>query len=147
MLSGSHMISQSRVWVSVWPIIGLTAIPLFHIHLPDISNTQAAQVGVVHTVFSSDLRDQFSNFLNAKPEHPFPLLSHWVLNSPELGFVLSEGSEDREKGKPLIFGIRGSLLDRPFMPSSTMESLGRHRQRPAVATLQCPRAPPSVASS
>lgn len=146
MLSGSHMISQSRVWISVWPIIWLTAIPLFHIHLPDISDTQAAQVGVAHTVFSPDLQGEYSGISNVKPEHPFPQLLHWVFNSPELGFVLSEDTEDREKGKPLPLGVRGSLPDLPFMPLLAIESCSQCRQRPAV-TLQCPRAPPSVVSS
>ena len=147
MLSGNHMISQSRLWVSVWPITWLTAVPLFHIHLPDISNRQAAQVGVAHTVFSPDLPGEFSSFSNAKPEDPFPQLSHWVFNSQELGFVLSEGSKDREKGNPLALGVRGSLPGQPFMPSSAIESRRRQRQRLPVAILQCPRAPPSVVSS
>lgn len=137
----------SRLWISTWTIIWLTAIPLFHIHLPDISNTQAAQVGVAHTVFSPDLQGEYSRFSNAKPEHPFPQLLHWVFNSPELGFVLSEDTKDREKGKPLALGVRGSLHDLPFMRPLAIESRSRYRLRPAVATLRCPRAPPSVVSS
>ena len=145
--SGNHMVSQSRLWLSVWPITWLTAVPLFHIHLPDISNRQAAQIGVAHTVFSPDLPGEFSRFSNAKPEDPFPHLSHWVLNSPELDFVLSEDSKDREKGKPLALGVRGALSDQPFLPSSALESLRRQRQRLAVGTPQCPRAPPSIVTS
>ena len=147
MLSESHMISQSRVWISVWSIVWLTAIPLFHIHLPDVSNPQPAQVGVAHTVFSPDLQGEYSRFSNAKPEHPFPQLLHWVFNSPELGFVLSEDTEDREKGKPLPLGVRGSLPDLPFMRLLAIESHIQCTQRPAVTTFQCPRAPPSVVSS
>src|SRR5262249_33884144 len=113
----------------------------------DISSRQAAQIGVAHTVFSSDLPGEFSSFSNAKSEDPFPHLSHWVFNSPELGFVLSEGSKDREKGKPLALGVRGSLPGQPFMPSSAIESSMRDRQRLVIAILQCPRAPPSIVSA
>src|SRR5262245_15401059 len=141
------MINQSSLWVSLWSITWLTTVPLFHIHLPDISSSrQAAQIGVAHTVFSPDLPGEFSRVPNAKPD-PLSHLSHWVFNSPELGFVLSEGSKDREKGKPLALGIRGSLPDEPFMPSSAIEFRKGDRQRLAVAILRCPRAPPSVVSS
>jgi len=147
MLSGNHLLSQSRLWVSVWPITWVTTVPVYHIHFPDISNRQAAQIGVAHTVLSPDLPDEFSRFSDAKSEAPFPQLSHWAFNSLELGSVLSEGSKDREKGKPLVLGVRGSLPDQPSMPSSAIESLERHGQRLVLSIPQCPRAPPSVVSS
>ena len=140
MPSKNRRIESSHLWISAWPIVWLTAIPLFHIHLPDVSDTQAAQVGVAHTVFSPDLQGEYSRY-------PFPQLLHWVFNSPELGFVLSEDTEDREKGKPLPLGVRGSLPDLPFMRLLAIESHIQCTQRPAVTTFQCPRAPPSVVSS
>jgi len=136
-----------RPCVAVWLITWLTTVPLFHIHLPDISSSQAAHFGVAHTVFSPDLPGEFTSFSHAKPQDPFTQLTHWIFNSPELGFVLSEDSEEREKGKPLVLGIRGSFLEQPFMPSSTLESPRQHWQCPVVVTPYGPRAPPSVVSS
>ena len=147
MPSGYHVIRPTHLWVSVWLITWLTTVPLFHIHLPDISNRQAAHFAVAHTVFSPDLPGEFTSFSHAKPQDPFTQLTHWIFNSPELGFVLSEGSEDREKGKYLLLGIRGSLPDQPLMPSSAIESLTRQRLRLVVALPQGPRAPPSGVSS
>ena len=147
MPSENRRIESSHLWISAWTIAWVTATPLFHIHLPDVSDRQAAQIGVAHTVLSPDLPGEFSRFSNAKPEDPFPHFLHWVFNSPELGFVLSEGSEDREKGKPLLLGIRGSLPDLRFMPSSAIESLARHRQHLVFAIPQGPRAPPCDVSS
>ena len=142
MPSENQRIESPRLWISAWTIAWVTATPLFHIHLPDIFDRKADQIGVVHTVLSPDLPGEFSRFSNAKPEDPVPHFSHWVFNSPELGFVLSESSEDREKGKPILLGIRGSLPDQPSMPSSAFESLARHQQHLVFALPQGPRAPP-----
>jgi len=143
MPSGNPRIISSRLWISVWLITWVTTVPLFHIHLPDISDRQASQSGIAHTVFSPDLPGEFTRFSNANHQDLFAHLSNWVCNSPELGFVLSERSKDREKGKPLVLGLRCSLPDQPFLPTSAIESSARHWQRLVFAIPQDPRAPPS----
>jgi len=143
MSSGNPRIISSHLWISVWLITWVTAIPLFHIHLPDISDRQASQSGVAHTVFSPDLPGEFALFSNANHQDHFVHLSNWVFNFPEFGFVLSERSKDREKGKPLVLGVCCSLPDQPFLPTSAIESSTRHWQRLVFPIPQDPRAPPS----
>jgi len=52
MPSWVHVISQLRLWVLVWVIAWATTVPLFHIHLPDISESLVSQGGVAHIRFS-----------------------------------------------------------------------------------------------
>ena len=146
MPSGNSRLISSRLWISVWLITWVTTVPLFHIHLPDISDRQASQSSVAHTVFSPDLPGEFAHFSNANYQDHFAHLAIRVLNSPELGFILSERSKDREKGKPLVLGVRCSIPDQPFLPTSAIESSARHWRRLAFAIPQDPRAPPSVVS-
>jgi len=143
MPSGNPRIILLRLWMSVWLITWVTTVPLFHIHLPDISDRQASQTGVAHTVFSPDLPGEFTRFSNAHHQDHFAHLANWVFNSPELGFVLSEGSKDPKKGKPLVLGVRCSLPDQPILPTPAIESSTRHWQRLVFAIPQDPRAPPS----
>ena len=138
------MISRSRLLCVVWVITWVITVPLFHTHLPDISDGQASQSGVAHTVFSPDLPGEFTRVSNAHHQDQFAHLSNWVFNSPELGFVLSECSKGREKGKPLVLGVRCSLPDQPFLPTWAIESSARCWQRLVFAIPQDPRAPPSV---
>lgn len=146
MPSGNQRIVSSRLWISVWLITWVTNVPLFHIHLPDISDRQASQSGIAHTVFSPDLPGEFARFSTAHHQDEFAHLSNWVFKSPELGFILSECSKDREKGKPLVLGVRCALPNEPFLPTSAIESSARLWRRLAFAILQDPRAPPSVVS-
>jgi len=147
MLLVAQSVISLRPCVAVWLITWLTTVPLFHIHLPDISSSQAAHVGVAHTVFSPDLPGEFSRFSNAKPQDLSPHLSHWVFNSPELGFVLSEQSKDSQKGETLVLGVRGLLSDQPIPLIAAIESIGQHCLPLVAITPQGPRAPPSVVSS
>src|SRR5262245_38298769 len=117
-----------RPCVVIWLITWLTTVPLFHIHLPDISSSQPAHVGLAHTVFSPDLPSEFSGFSSAKSQNMFPQLSHWVFHFSEFGFVLSEESKDREKAKPLVLRVGRSLEDQPILPLADIESSGQHWQ-------------------
>ena len=141
------MIIPSRLLVSVWVIIWVTTVPLFHTHLPDISDGQASQGGVAHTVFSPDLPGEFSYFSNANHHDQFAHLAKRVLNSPELGFVISsERSKDREVKQPSVLNILCDLPNRPFLPTAALESRAIHRRLLVFSGPQGPRAPPSVVS-
>ena len=135
------MIIPSRLLVSVWVIIWVTTVPLFHTHLPDISDRQASQGGVAHTVFSPDLPGEFS-CRHDNLAH----LAKRVLNSPELDFVLSECSKDREGKQPSVLSILCCLPNRPLLPTAAIESRAIPRGLLVLAGRQGPRAPPSVVS-
>jgi hypothetical protein len=68
-------------WATVW----ITALPLFHTHLPSFFQQP---VGVPHTVFSPDLPGEYSVF-TSKTTPDASALSVLVSHSPELGFVAS----------------------------------------------------------
>src|SRR5215831_1288682 len=140
------MIIPSRLLVSVWVIIWVTTVPLFHTHLPDISDGQASQGGVAHTVFSPDLPGEFSYFSTANHHDQFAHLAKRVLNSPELDFVLSECSKDRQGKQPSDLSMLCSLLNRPLLPTAAIESRAIHRGLLVFAGRQGPRAPPSGVS-
>ena len=137
---------QSRLLVLVWVIAWVTTVPLFHIHLPDISDRLASQGGgVAHTVFSPELPGEFSRFSHNQ-DH-FTHLSSKVLNSPELGFVLSSAySKDREVAQTSALPVLLCLLYRPFLPAAALESSGP-RQLLLFGASQSPRAPPTLTSS
>src|SRR4030095_10375735 len=89
---------SARLVVLVWTIIWVATVPLFHTHLPDISDKTISQGGVAHTVFSPDLPGEFFRF-SAAAQGPFAHLSNRISNSPELGFVFFSGDpKDREVG-------------------------------------------------
>jgi len=140
------MILPSRLLVSVWAITWVTTVPLFHTHLPDISDGQASQGGVAHTVFSPDLPGEFTRCSNTNHHDQFAHLAKRVLNSPELDFVLSECSKDREGKQASVLSILCCLLNRPLLPAADFESRTLHRGLLVLAGRQGPRAPPSVVS-
>lgn len=144
LLSGIQVNIHSRLLVLVWVITWVTTLPLFHIHLPDISERLAAQGGVAHTVFSPDLPGEFSCFSSAQ-DH-FKHLSSKVLSSPELGFVLSSAcSNDREMAQTSALSDLLCPLYRPFLAAAALE-LSVSRRFLLFGASQGPRAPPSVAS-
>jgi len=135
-------IFSGRLLIFAWVIIWFTSVPLFHTHLPDISDRLTSQGGVAHTIFSPDLPGEFFRFSTATHQDPFAHLSNRVSNSPELGFVFSAG-EVRQPGVPSILW---SLLDRPFLSTSVIEHHSLHRRHLVLVVSQGPRAPPSVIS-
>ena len=87
-----------RVSLAVWLIAWITAVPLFHIHLPDTTDRWSAlQSGGPHTVLTKDLPGEFSH-----PFHDhFGHLTQRAVNSPELGFAFFSNKSDDEKAKQL----------------------------------------------
>src|SRR5215475_1876412 len=135
------MIIPSRLLVAVWAITWVTTVPLFHIHLPDLSDSQACQGGVPHTVFSADLPGEFSRFSNTKHHDHFAHMSSRVLNSPELDFVISsERSKDREVKQRSVLGVLYCLSHQPFLPTAAIESRAIHGRFLVFTGPQGPRA-------
>jgi hypothetical protein len=83
-------------WASVW----ITALPLFHTHLPGVFEQR---IGVPHTVFSPDLPGEFSAFGHQMAPDEFQL-SVLASNSPELGFVASPGDRKKPRIQPIDAG-------------------------------------------
>ena len=98
-------------WVSVW----VTALPLFHTHLPGVFEQS---IGVPHTVFSPDLPGEYSAFGHRTLADEFQL-SILASNSPELGFV---ASSETDKKKPLIQPIHAGSVS--FVPPRLSAWLG-----------------------
>ena len=147
MPSENRRIESSHLWISAWTIAWVTATPLFHIHLPDVSDRQAAQIGVAHTVLSPDLPGEFSRFSSTNHHDHFAHMSSRVLNSPELDFVISsERSNDREVKQRSVLGVLCCRPHQPFLPTAATECRAIHGRLLVFAGPQGPRAPPSVVS-
>lgn len=142
---GIQVSIHSRLLVLVWVVAWVTTVPLFHIHLPDISDRLATPGSVAHTVFSPDLPGEFSRFSNNQDHYTH--LSKKVLNSPELGFTLSSASKDREAAQPSALSVSFCLLNRPSWPTSVLELPALPRQLLVFGASQSPRAPPSITSA
>ena len=123
-----------------WVIIWVAAVPLFHTHLPDVTDRSTSYQGLAHTVFSPDLPGEFSRF-STTHHGPFSQLSNRVSNSPELGFVFSAW----QVGAPDVLSV-SSLLDQPFLSKSVVESHTVHRSTPVFTVSRSPRGPPSMVS-
>src|SRR5690242_19690621 len=94
-MSSAHTLA--RLLVLLWMIPWITAVPLFHIHLPDKTDQWSAiQSGGAHTVYTRDLQGEFTCPIRDTHTGHATHLSHRVVNSPELGMVLSD-----EKSKKL----------------------------------------------
>jgi hypothetical protein len=140
----SHL--AARLLILAWTIIWVTTVPLFHAHLPDLSERAISQTGVAHTVFSPDLPGEFFRF-SPDNQGPFAHLSNRASNSPELGFVFSSGDpKDREVGPPGLFGTLCRPSDRPCLRKSVIEWSVVHHRPLVSAAPQGPRAPPAVVS-
>jgi hypothetical protein len=125
----------SRFILVGWACVWITALPLFHTHLPSMFQPP---LGVPHTVFSPDLPGEYSVF-NHRPAKTTPDesdLSVLASHSPELGFVASVEDGTR---KPLSQSASISLVlfARPALPVS------RWVQHLALDNLNAPWSPSS----
>ena len=92
-------------WASVW----ITALPLFHTHLPGVFEQP---IGIPHTVFSPDLPGEYSAFGHKIAPEEFQL-SVLASNSPELGFVASPADKKKPRIEPVYAGSPLLLPPRP----------------------------------
>ena len=145
---GSQTLLSARLLILAWTIFWIATVPLFHTHLPDISDRVISTGGIAHTVFSPDLPGEFFRFSPAALG-PFTHLSNRVLNSPELGFVFSSGDpKDREVGDSTVLAVLCCLLsERPLLQRAAIEWPIIHHRPLLLAAVQGPRAPPAVVSS
>jgi len=147
MLLLTQRIIPARLLILGWVILWVITVPLFHTHLPDLSDGQGGRNGLAHTVFSPDLPGEFSSFSRAAQRDHFAHLSNPISNSQELDFVLSsEDSKGRKTGDPNVLVVLFNLPRHSFSFTAARQS-GFTQYRPLlVAAPQSPRGPPSVAS-
>lgn len=101
-------------WASVW----ITALPLFHTHLPGVFEQP---IGIPHTVFSPDLRGEYSAFGQSRMAPNEFQLSILASNSPELGFVASPGDKKKLRIQPIDAG--SLLFFHPRLSTSVRQEL------------------------
>ena len=130
-----------RLLILVWLIAWITAVPLFHVHVPDNTDRWSAlQSGGPHTVFTHDLPGEFSHPFHDHLGH----LSQRAVNSPELGFAVFNYKSDDEKTKQLYIFSESCQLPNPLLVSWPFEYSGTFRCPPPPHTFPAFRAPPRV---
>ena len=108
------MLQSSRLATLVWLILWVTTTPLFHIHVPDVTNDAGwISTGLAHTVFSADLPGEYARSFNmARVTHnqrvPFHISQH-VANYPEMGIALLSDSDDRRTVRSPLSSTRASI--------------------------------------
>jgi hypothetical protein len=115
----AQMLLSWRLLILSWLNTWITAVPLFHIHIPDATDDWSAlHSGGPHTVVTPDLPGEFSRPLHDSPWDHSARLSHRIINSPELGLALLDEKSSTDK----LYGL-GALyhvLDKP-LPSLVTE--------------------------
>jgi len=85
-----------RLLILLWLIVWITTVPLFHLHLPDLTDRWSKlHSGGAHTVLTPDLPGEYApSDHDADREHS-PHLAPRVVNSPELNLVLFGGKTNK----------------------------------------------------
>ena len=125
--------------IVAWSIAWITAVPLFHVHVPDTTDRWSAlQSGGPHTVFTRDLPGEFSH-----PFHDhFGHLSQRAVNSPELGFAVFSDKSDDAKAKQLYTVSEFCQLPSSLLVNWPFQCAGTFRGPPPPHRLPDLRAPP-----
>jgi hypothetical protein len=129
-----------RLLIVAWLITWITAVPLFHVHVPDTTDRWSSlQSGGPHTVFTADLPGEFS--------HPFPdhfgHLSQRTINSPELGFALSNNKSNDKNANALHVVNECSRIPNALLIGWLFESCDTLRGPPPSYAPDV-RAPPRI---
>ena len=127
-----------RILIVAWLITWITAVPLFHVHIPDTTDRWSAiQSGGPHTVLTRDLPGEFSH-----PFHDhFGHLSQRAVNSPELGFAVFNNKSDDAKAKQLYICSETFQVPNPLLVSWPFECSGTYRGPPLSHAFPAFRAP------
>ena len=85
-----------RLLILLWLIVWITTVPLFHLHLPDLTDRWSTlHSGGAHTVLTPDLPGEYApSDHDAHPEHSAHFAPR-VVNSPELNLVLFGGKTNK----------------------------------------------------
>ena len=137
-------LTQVHLVILVWMITWITAVPLFHVHIPDTTDRWSAlRSGGAHTVFTADLPGEFFHpFHDSQPGHSSHL-SHRIVHSPELGIAVLDEPEER-KAKALYYLEDPSYqLSTPYRSTCMLElPEGYGKYHLLLQALYGSRAPP-----
>jgi hypothetical protein len=124
-------------WLTTW----ITAVPLFHVHIPDTTDRWAAlQSGGPHTILTRDLPGEFSH-----PFHDhFGHLTQRGVTSPELSFALFNDKSDDKKAKQLYICSESYQDRNALLVSWPFECSRTFRGPPQPHAFPVFRAPPRV---
>ena len=130
-----------RLLIVAWLIAWITAVPLFHVHVPDNTDRWSAlESGGPHTVFTHDLAGEFSH-----PFHDhFGHLSQRAVNSPELGFAVFNNKADDENAKQLYIWSESCKVPSALLLGWPFECSSTYRGPPPSHAFPALRAPPSL---
>ena len=134
-----------RLFIVTWLISWVLAVPLFHVHVPDVKDGSVfPSNGVAHTVFSPDLPGEFSQFSIARDRREGLDLSQLALNYPELGFVALNNNlpQDRKPGKRNALDPAYRLPESPSICCTSIEPLPFKERQISNGPPTPSRAPP-----
>jgi hypothetical protein len=125
--------------------IWITALPFFHIHVPDTTDRWSAlKSGGAHTVFTPDLPGEFSHPFHDSQQRHSSHLSNRAVNSPEIGIAIFDDPDDR-KGKTLqVLGAPFRFPDTPLGLSNVVAIAEKSRRTQLSQTFPASRAPPRI---
>lgn len=126
-----NMMALLRLLILAWLMTWVATASLFNTYLPGLPDTT----------------DGLASLQSARQTHFFHL-SNLVSHVPECDVALldDDDSKKRKMGKPSILGVLCHLSHRTLLLHSVIESRAIQPRLLLFATLQGPRAPPSVLS-
>jgi len=139
---------QWRFLILGWLIVWIATVPLFHVHIPDITDQWSAlHSGGAHTVLTRDLPGEFSPPIHDNQPGHSGHLSQRGVNSPELGIGLfNEKSDDRKVKARNNLTVPYRFSDTPLVPSELFALAWSHWKPPLPQAFSPARAPPRVLS-
>ena len=130
-----QMIGLSRLVICAWLIIYVPTISLVATYLPSLPSLPYSA-------------DRPASLQYTCHEHFYSLANH-VSNFEDNTAALTEEDDKPKKrgvGQPSVVGVLCPLPNRPFLPNSISESRAKHLRFLQFATLEGPRASPSIIS-
>src|SRR5215467_4398407 len=144
-MSPVHMTLWGRILILAWLAVWITALPLFHIHVPDSTDRWSIlQSGGAHTVFSPDLQGEYYRPFHDKQQTHSSHVSNRAVNSPEMGIAILDDPDDR-KVKALLLLVAQSFFPDPLLQSTDVSaSPEKSYQLQLFQAFPNSRAPPRI---
>jgi len=136
---------QLRWLIFAWLISWISAVPLFHLHIPDTTDRWSSlQSGGAHTVFTPDLPGEFfHSFKGAQGVSAH--LSKRIVNSPEFSLVLCDEKSEEQKGRHLsLLHSQSNAVDAHLFQHMSLEVIEKNYCGFCSIGSSAPRAPPHL---
>jgi hypothetical protein len=83
------VVTGSRLLILAWLILWISALPLFHVHLPDTTDRWSLlESGGAHTVLSPDLPGEYASPPRDSHRDASTRITTRVVSSPEVGLIV-----------------------------------------------------------